>query len=164
MRALKLELSHSSIRAAIDELAAIEADLAERCDRFCERLAGLGVDVATSVVREDTGELRSGIYAESGGPGSWLVVSAGAYAAFVEFGTGVVGQGTYPGKTPPGWGYDERRTPEAHNPADPTRWYYYDRDGNLGTTRGQTANAYMATAADAMRQQALDIAREVFEL
>lgn len=164
MRTVELELSRSSVRAAIDELRAIEADLAERCDRFCERLSDIGVDVAASVVREDTGELRSGIYAESDGPGSWLVVSTGAYAAFVEFGTGVVGQGTYPGKTPPGWGYDERRTPEAHDSTDPTRWYYYDREGNLGTTRGQTANAYMATAADAMRQRALDIAREVFEL
>ena len=73
-----------------------------------------------------------------------------------------VGQGTYPGELPKGWGYDTRRTPEAHDPADPTLWYYYDRDGDLRCTRGRVASGYMLAASGEMRRKVLEIAREVF--
>ena len=158
-----LELSVDSVAAAVKQVTAYGKSLEAKCDEFAERLAEHGVEVAKITVRKDTGELESGIRFEKVADGEYLVISEGDYAMFVEFGTGVVGQGTYPGKLPAGYGYDERRTPAAHDPIDPTKWYYRDRDGALRSTRGQTANAYMATSAEEMRQAVLRTAKEVFK-
>lgn len=65
------------------------------------------------------------------------------------------------GELPDGWAYDQRRTPEAHDPDDPTKWFYRDRDGRVRSTRGQTACGYMAGAADEMRMAIDEVAREV---
>lgn len=160
---IPLDLSIDSANAAIAQLSAYAGSLEAKCDEFSRRLAESGVDVAKVVVRKDTGDLESGIGVEKAASGIYQVVSVGDYAMFVEFGTGVVGQGTYPGDLPDGYGYDERRTPAAHDSIDPTRWYYRDRDGVVRSTRGQTANAYMAESAEAMRHAVIDIAKEVFE-
>lgn len=160
---MRVELSEESLGAAVAGLSAYGKSLEARCDELCARLAGIGVDVAKAVVRKDTGELESGIRVEElEDGGGRLVVSEGDYAMFVEFGTGVVGQGTYPAQLPEGYEYDQRRTPAAHDQRDPTKWYYRDRDGRIRGTRGQTANAYMAEAAEAMRDAVLRTAREVF--
>ena len=162
-RKLSVPLSGPGIKAAVAELRAYSASLDGKADRLCERLAEEGVNAAVAAVRVDTGNLRDGIYYQRAGKGQFLVMSTGEYCWFVEFGTGVVGQGTYEGNLPESWSYDERRTPEAHDPNDPTRWFYYDdKDGGLRSTRGQTANGYMAQAAEEMRQKVLRIAREVF--
>lgn len=160
---IQLDLSVSSIDAAVRKVNAYAGSLEAKCDEFARRLAEFGVEIAKVTVRKDTGELESGIYFEKVGDGEYLVVSEGDYAVFVEFGTGVVGQGTYPGELPAGWSYDERRTPAAHDPIDPTKWYYRDRDGVVRSTRGQTANAYMAASAEQMRQAVIATAKEVFK-
>lgn len=160
---VSVELSAESVGAAIRQLETYADKLAAKSDELCERLAGIGVEAALANVRQDTGDLASGIRFEKVGDCEYLVISEGGYAAFVEFGTGVVGEGTYPGDLPGGWSYDERRTPAAHDEDDPTRWFYYDRDGNLRSTRGQTANAYMAASAEEMRQAILATAKEVFQ-
>ena len=160
---LAIGLSAESVRAAVKEIAAYSASFDGKCDELCKRLAEIGVDGAVAAVRKDTGDLAGGIRFERVGDREYLVVSDGDYAAFVEFGTGVVGQGTYPGDLPDGYGYDERRTPAAHDPVDPTKWYYRDREGVVRSTRGQTANAYMASSAQEMRQAVLTTAREVFK-
>lgn len=159
---IPLELSARSVAEAVRAVDGYAGSLAPKCRTLCKRLAEAGVEAAVADVRKDTGELAAGIHVEEFGDSSYLVVSDGDHAAFVEFGTGVVGRGTYPGELPAEWGYDERRTPSAHDEKDPTRWYYRDREGAVRSTRGQTANAYMAGASDQMRARALAIAREVF--
>lgn len=160
---IPLELSVDSVAAAVKQARAYGRSLDAKCDELARRLADIGVEIAKVTVRKDTGELESGIGSEKVADGKYLVVSEGDYAIFVEFGTGVVGQGTYPGELPAGYGYDERRTPAAHDPRDPTRWFYRDRDGFVRSTRGQTANAYMAASAEEMRQAVLRTAKEVFK-
>ncbi|MEC4272959.1 HK97 gp10 family phage protein [Adlercreutzia sp. R25] len=137
------------------------ASLEARCAELVRRLGEIGVEAAVAHVRKDTGELASGIRWEQLADGSGIVVSEGPYAAFVEFGTGVVGEGTYQGDLPDGWGYNEQRTPEAHDPDDMTRWFYRDRDGRVRSTRGQPACGYMAAAAEEMRQSVAAVAKEV---
>lgn len=159
---ISLGLSIDSVAAAIKQVNAYGKSLEAKCDELARRLVELGVDVAKVTVRKDTGDLESGIRFEKVADGEYLLISEGEYAIFVEFGTGVVGQGTYPGELPPGYTYDERRTPAAHDPIDPTKWYYRDREGRIRSTRGQTANAYMATSAEEMRQAILMTAKEVF--
>ena len=160
---IPLDLSVGSAKAAAAKAEAYADSLEAKCDEFASKLVEVGVDVAKVTVRKDTGDLESGIGSERLGNGHYLVASVGDYAIFVEFGTGVVGQGTYPGELPEGYGYDERRTPAAHDPIDPTKWYYRDRDGIVRSTRGQTANAYMAQSAEGMRQAVLETAKEVFK-
>ena len=162
MRRIRAGLSHASLSKAIAGLKAYRDGLPAKVDELLRRLSQAGVDAAAAVVPRDTGELESSIRLERRGGSDYLVVADCEYAAFVEFGTGVVGQGTYRGDPPPGWGYDERRTPEAHDPDDPTKWFYYDRDGVLRSTRGQRASGYMAAASEEMRASAVRIAREVF--
>lgn len=159
---IPLELSVDSVAAAEKQVEAYGKSLEEKCDELARRLVELGVEVAKITVRKDTGDLESAIGFEKVGEGEYLVIVENDHAIFVEFGTGVVGQGTYPGKLIDGYGYDERRTPAAHDPIDPTKWYYRDREGRIRSTRGQTANAYMATSAEQMRQAVLKTAREVF--
>ncbi len=160
---IPLELSVDSVADAVKRVNAYGKSVEAKCDEFTRRLVELGVEVAKVTVRKDTGELESGIRFEKVADGEYLVISEGEYAIFVEFGTGVIGQGTYPGELPAGYGYDERRTPAAHDPIDPTKWYYRDRYGAIRSTRGQTANAYMAASAEQMRQAVLKTAKEVFK-
>lgn len=158
---LRVGLSAQSMRGAAVQVRGASSSLPARCAELCRRLGEVGVEAAVAHVRKDTGDLASGIRWERLADGSGIVVSEGPYAAFVEFGAGVVGQGTYPGDLPEGWGYDERRTPEAHDPADPSKWFYRDRYGRVRSTRGQTACGYMAAAAEEMRQAVDRIAKEV---
>lgn len=150
------------MQSAIREAEAYRASLPGRLEELLRRLSEIGVAAAATVVPEDTGELAASIDLERRDGRDYAVIAACGYAAFVEFGTGVVGQGTYPGDLPAGWGYDERRTPEAHDRSDPTYWYYYDRDGVLRKTMGQRASGFMLAASEDMRRNVLKVAREVF--
>lgn len=160
-RQFDVELSSSSVKSIIRQLEAYAHSLDEKVEEVCKRLAEEGVNTAVSAVRVDTGALRDGIYMQRSGDCEYLVISYSPYAWFVEFGTGVVGEGTYPGDLPAGWRYDERRSPWAHDPDDPTVWYYVS-GGRRFSTQGQPANAYMLAASEEMRQKVLNVAREVF--
>ena len=155
-------LSENSIGAAAEQLERYVESLESKVDELCARLAEEAAEAARANVPVDTGWLLSGISAEKKGEGRYEVVSEGEYAAFVEFGTGVVGSGTYPGELPAGYGYDERRTPEAHDPMDPEAWFYYDRYGARRRTKGHAAQPYMLDAAESARASLMETAREVF--
>ena len=155
-------LSVSSVAAAIKQVNAYGSSLEAKCDELCRKLAEIGVTASAQAVRFDTGNLAASIQMERNGECAYLVYTDEDYAAFVEFGTGVVGQGTYPGNLPAGYGYDERRTPAAHDPDDPTKWFYYDAEGRVRSTRGQTADGFMLAGSEVMRQMIAPIAKEVF--
>lgn len=73
-----------------------------------ERLCQIGEDEAKAKVHVDTGALQSSIKhkVKKGKKKIKGVVSAGTdHAMFQEFGTGLVGEGTYPGDVQ-GWVYD----------------------------------------------------------
>lgn len=160
---LQIGLSTDSVRNAITQLQNYRRSFEKKCNLLLMKLAEIGVEAAVAVVREDTGTLASSIHFERSGDSEYLVVADCEYAAFVEFGTGVVGEGTYNGQLPVGWGYNEQRTPAAHDRDDPTIWYYIDPEsGGVASTRGQTANGFMLAAGEEMRQSILRVAKEVF--
>ncbi len=160
---MTMELSRASVRAVREQVERYSESIDSRLDRLCRELVELGVEVAVRTVPVDTGDLRASIRSEVRGERTYLVVARNGHAAFVEFGTGVVGEGTYRGELPSSWGYDERRTPEAHDALDPTLWYYRDPvDGEVHSTRGRRAAHYMLAASEAMRQRALETARRVW--
>lgn len=156
------ELSVTAIDQAKRQLEQYRRQLDEKLELLVSELAEIGVQAAIAEVKVDTGALRSSIRAERHAGGNWLVIAESPYVAYVEFGTGVVGEGTYPKELPIPWEYDQMRTPEAHDRIDPTKWYYYDDEGYRYSTRGQIAGAFMAKASDEMRNNVLKIAREVF--
>ena len=158
-----LELSTQGIQAAQKAISDYKKSLEAKADELCRRLAEIGVEAAVNIVRVDTGELESSIEYEKHGQREYLVITRNDHAAFVEFGTGVVGEGTYGFDLPSDWEYDTRATPSAHDRDDPTLWYYTDPEsGGAVPTRGQTANAYMAYAGQEIRSQIVAIAKEVF--
>jgi hypothetical protein len=162
MTTLQIELSAESIRKVKEQIEEYAASLPAKSDECCRRLGEIGMGAALKYVKIDTSELAGGISVQRIGNADYLVVSVGGHAAFVEFGTGVVGAGTYEGELPADWDYDLRETPEAHDPNDPTAWYYYDEDGIRHKTRGQKAASYMAKSSEEMRQKVLEIAKEVY--
>lgn len=160
---LSISLDPTSISQAISQLQEYQRSFESKLDELCRRLAEIGLETAVAAVPVDTGDLKSSIFMERRGNAEYVVVADNDHAAFVEFGTGVVGQGTYDGELPSSWGYDQRRTPTAHDPLDPTAWYY--RNPNTGIvhkTRGHAAQPYMLPASEAMRQSVMAIAKEVF--
>lgn len=163
MKRFSLGLSADSIKRAVNELQAYKDGLSQKCDELSLGLAKTGKNAAMAAVPSDTAELANSIQYEHEGTGKYSLFTENEYAAFVEFGTGVVGEGTYPGDLPNGWDYDTRRTPQAHDANDPTRWYYYDKNGKRRSTRGQEGSAFMLQAAETMRQQKNKLAREVFD-
>ena len=159
---ITVDLSTKSIGDAIKQLRQYEKTLDDKVDELCRRLAEEGVYAAKSNVPTDTGWLQSGISVEKIGDKHYLVVSSGKYAAFVEFGTGVVGQGSYAGELPNGYSYNEGATPSAHDPMDPDAWFYYDRYGVRRRTKGHVAQPYMLDTAEYVRASVMEIAKEVF--
>lgn len=155
-------LSKASLASAAAQLRRYADSVESRCDAACRRIAELGAEEAAAACPVGTGRLREGISAEKSGPCAYRVVSSAGHSAFVEFGTGVVGQGTYPNPLPAGYGYNQGFTPSAHDPGDPDAWYYRDEDGLVHRTKGHAAQPYMAPAAERMRQAAAGVAREEF--
>ena len=160
---IQVGLSEASIKAAIKQVNAYSKSMDKKCDELCRRLAEIGVEAAIAHAPIGIGNLVSGIHLEKHGDKDYLVVSSGDKVGFIEFGTGVVGEGTYQGNLPDNYKYDQRWTPEAHDPNDPTLWYYYDERGKRHSTRGQKAKGYMAAASEEMRNKVLEVAKEVFK-
>lgn len=156
MTTVAMELSRQGVQAALAQVREYAASLDTRAMLATEAVAEVGAAAAKAVVGDG-----AAIAVEPAVDGH-QVVASGEQVAFMEFGTGVVGQGTYPAALPIAWGYDLRLSPWAHDPDDPTLWYYYDDGGEVRSTRGQTAGAFMLAASEAMRAGATSAARAVF--
>ena len=164
---LVVGLSASSVKAAMEELEAYIASLRDKADEGARLIADAGEAQAKASAPVETGALRLSIQSERWGEGDYRVTACSAdgnghhYAAFAEFGTGVVGASAgYPGELPAGYGYDERRTPEAHQGDG---WWYDHPDDGRTFTRGQAGKHYMADAAAAMRQCERETMEVVFD-
>lgn len=84
---------------------------------------GAVVTEAQAIAPVDTGELKESIHTASvqpvGTKVSGTVVASAEHAAFIEFGTGLRGEGTYPGDLPAGWVYDHNGRGWQGHPAQP---------------------------------------------
>ena len=110
-KVITMSLSEKSIQNAIRELRAYQNSLTYKCQLLAEKLAEKGVEIARVQIADldaiFTSELISSVHAEyegsTKGGGIWAVIAGTDHAAFVEFGTGIVGQQSpYPGKLPEG--------------------------------------------------------------
>lgn len=163
---LTMGLSASSVRNARRQLFAYRKRIPERLDRYLSALAEIGVDAAVvaleSAGRSETGELANSIRVEKQSEHTYLVVTDCWYAAYVEFGTGVVGaRKPYPMDYPAGIGRPLTQT-KKHTSMDGSWVYFDERQGGFFTTYGQMPAAFMATADAEMIQSVARLAKEVF--
>lgn len=157
---IKFSLDEKEIERAIREVNKFKEDFLKKCNLLIEALTDYGVDVAKLKVKEldavYTGELMNsidGYYSPTYNVG---IIKAGAYyAAYVEFGTGVVGESAaHP--NPQGWQYDV-------NDHGDEGWVYYDDDGGkFRWTKGFRSRPFMYNTARDIEKNCKRIAEEVF--
>ena len=158
---IRFSLNPNDIDRAIKEVEKFKQDFQRKCNLLVQALTEYGLEVArVQVVQLDawyTGELLSsidGYFSPTYGVG---IIKAGAYyAAYVEFGTGVVGSSS-PHPDPQGWQYDVN----AHGDEG---WVYYDDySGEFRWTKGFKSRPFMYNTARELEKECKRIALEVFK-
>lgn len=162
MRKITINLDPKSIDKAIKELQEYKRDLKSKINELVEELTYRGEEIAKIEVKAMdavyTGELErsiKGYFSHSTGVG---IIEAGApYAVYVEFGTGVVGEGSpHPDIRASGWVYD------INNHGEEGWVYFNERDGKLHWTKGFKSRPFMYNTAQQLEKECSRIAREVF--
>ena len=161
-----------SIQAAVKALRDYENSLEYKCRLLAETLAEKGVEIARVQIADldaiFTSELLQSIHSEYVGSvkggGVWAVVAGTDHAAFVEFGTGVVGkQSPYPYQLPEGvdWQYASGKT--IRQLADGRYgWFFPAVDGNWYFTDGMPSRPFMYLTAIELRDIVSQTAKVVF--
>lgn len=169
-KVIRVKLSPESIADAIQELQDYKAELNRKVETLARLLTNTGVDIVRIKVVEmnaiDTGELFGSIngYYDSVGNKGVIQVDSN-YAAFVEFGTGIVGataphtNAEYLAKA--AWKYSTGshifETKDGR-----FGWYYPTDDGGFRFTEGQKARPFMYETALELQRRYAEKVREVF--
>ena len=164
--------SQSSIQNAIKALQSYQDNLTYKCQLLAEKLAEKGVEIARVQISDldavFTSELLQSVHSEYKGSvkggGVWAVVADSKHAAFVEFGTGIIGKANpYKGALPEGvdWQYASGKT--IRQLADGRYgWFYKGKDGNWYFTEGMPSRPFMYNTANELRSIIVSTAKEVF--
>ena len=147
--------------------------LQQKVDLLAKTLAENGVDIArVNVAKLDaifTGELISSIHTSYGGSSKgtaiFYIVADSKHAAFVEFGTGQLGQeGSYPYPFPEGveWNYNTGKTIFEIEPGQ-YGWFYHGDDGKWYLTQGMPSRPFMYETSMELMQLVVRTAKEVFK-
>lgn len=158
-------LSVSGFKKLRADIRKYRNSLQEKCEEFAYKLAEEGVAVAQmKIVTKDaiyTGELLESLNIMPGDiiydGASFSVYTNCPYAAYVEFGTGVVGEDSpHPNTSIAGWKYDINDHGEAG-------WVYF-KDGRRYWTKGMPSRPFMYETAQYLRDMSVisHIAKEVF--
>lgn len=156
---IAFSLDKNEINRAIKELERFSDKFNENITRFIEKLSERGVEISKiqilSLGAIDTGQLlssmRTMMYKEDN---RGIVFTDCPWAAFVEFGTGVVGAEN-PHPTLP-WAYD------VNNHGNAGWVYWNDQENGFRWTKGMSSRPFMYNTAQQLLREAENIAREVF--
>lgn len=157
-KSITVDLGH--IDDAIQELEELRKRMYADLQKYLEALMNQGVDIAKAKVVElgavYTGDLAASLsgrmYAEDG---KAVIFTDSDHAAFVEFGTGVMGQTNPAVDAPEGWTYDV-------NEHGDKGWYYWDESaGKVRWTKGMPSRPFMYETTQDLRGKADAIAKEV---
>lgn len=155
-------LNVKSIEDAIAEVKGRKQYTEKRIRAIAYALGERGEEIAKQKCREYTngdGDLEESIWCEvkfTGGKFKVIVHMDTPYAAYVEFGTGIVGE-TYkhPNKEARNWDYDMNKHGEAG-------WVYQDAAGDHYWTQGQPAKPIMWETVQQLKEEFPSIVKEVF--
>lgn len=157
---IRFRLDEKDIDRAIREVKQFKKEFLEKCNQLIEALTDYGAEVAKIQVEQldavFTGELMNSIEGYYSPTHNVGIIKAGAYyAAYVEFGTGVVGKGSaHP--NPQGWQYD------VNNHGNEGWVYYDDYSGKFRWTKGFKSRPFMYNTARQLEKECAKIAKGVF--
>ena len=159
---IDFELSTQSINNAIRELNKFRKQLRSWMDALMRKLVEDGVVVCKMNVMHMnavyTGALEDSIqgifFAEEK---MGIIYTDVPYAIFVEYGTGIVGEGTNASPLPPGYKHDY------HNHGNKGWWYFLETDGvnQFRWTKGMVARPYMYETLRWLEENAEQIAGSI---
>lgn len=173
----KTYLSSKSMRHTAQLLRNYQKRLEKQIEQFCEELAKEGETVIRAVLSEhvETAETIGSVQLVTEGSGQYGYYKAKVQVTsdailFLEFGSGLIGQGTAPHAGEFGMGSgtypsevaSQDRTGTYRNWENPNGWYYYDGKGNLRKSYGMVASYPMLQGGRAMEEKLESIARKVF--
>lgn len=164
--------SQSSIQNAIKVLQSYQDSLTYKCQLLAEKLAEKGVEIARVQIADldatFTSELLQSVHSEYKGSikggGVWAVVADSEHAAFVEFGTGIIGKASpYKGTLPEGFDWQYATGKTIRQLADGRYgWFYKGKDGNWYFTEGMPSRPFMYNTANELKSIVVSTAKEVF--
>ncbi len=157
---IKFKLNLKDIDRAIRQVKKFRSQFIEKCNKLVEALTESGQQVARIEVQQldavFTGELLNSIDSYYSPTYNVGIIKAGAYyAAYVEFGTGVVGSQS-PHPSPVGWQYD------VNGHGDEGWVYFDDYSGEFRWTKGFKSRPFMYNTARQLEKECEKIARRVF--
>ena len=167
---ITVRLDPKSIKDAINALNTYKADIERKSQLLVQRLTDYGADIArvkiVSLGAIDTGELLSGVdgyYSPLLNAG--FVKVSNEHVAFVEFGTGIVGQSNphrnaeYLSKA--SWQYATGKKIFTTKDGK-VGWIYPTDDGGYRFTEGMESRPFMYETALELQREFPKIAKEVF--
>lgn len=170
MKTISVKLDPESVAAAIEELQQYQKEVERKARQLVQRLTDFGVEMArvkiVSLDAIDTGELLSGVggyYSPILNAGFVKVTSS--HAAFVEFGTGVIGQqnphknGEYLAKA--SWEYATGQKIFTTKNGK-VGWIYPTDDGTFRFTEGMKSRPFLYETARELQTRFPQMAKEVF--
>lgn len=171
-KTLKADLSISSIRQLQKELEKYHDSLTYKARLLAEKLSERGVEIARVQIADldaiFTGELIQSLHSEYKGSTQYgaifAVVTDSKHAAFVCFGTGIVGkESPYPYELPEGvtWDYASGKT--IRQLADGRYGWFYPRDGKWYFTEGMPSRPFLHNTAMELREIVEKTAKEIFK-
>lgn len=141
---------YSGLQEAVNKIKSINAS--ELITRTLNDVEKLAPEVAKASLRAQPfkhypQQLEDSIHAERVSPHELLVVADAGFAAYVEFGTGIVGA-----SAPHVWarGKKVRYDRRAHRLSKGQGWVYH-KNGRFHYTRGQTSKPFIYEASKSMR-------------
>lgn len=171
MRTITINLNEEgSLQKAVKELRQYKKDVEAKTIRLVQRLTDYGAEVArvkiVSMGAYYSGELLSGVYGYySPSLNAGFVNVTSDHAAFVEFGTGVVGQnsphanGEYLSKA--AWSYASGAKIFTTRDGK-VGWIYPTDDGGFRFTEGMPSRPFMYETALELQSKCEQMAMEVF--
>jgi len=157
-------LSVSEVRKAIKEVEQYKKEFNQKTYKLALRLAKEGIYIARMELSGhkaiDTGKLISSLETEYqgvvDGKETFSIYTDCEYAKYVEFGFGIVGQGSpHPDTSILGWKYDI-------NDHGESGWHYMGEDGEWHWSKGQPSKPFMYETGKQLKAKVLEIAREVY--
>lgn len=162
-KTIKFGLSVSEIKKAQKQIETYQKELVKKCETFARRMSDEGVMLAkiklTQFPAIDTGELLESIKNEPGiavtDGSTWVIYTGCEYAAYVEFGFGLIGASNpHPDTSIAGWKYDV-------NQHGTSGWFYF-KNNEWHWSGGQPSKPFMYETGRDLRLIIPKIAKEVF--
>lgn len=161
----RANLSAKSFRKLARDIREYRKSLSNKCEEFAYRMAEEGVAIAQmKILGFDavmTGELLDSMNLEAGdivyNGATYYIYTDCDWAAFVEFGTGIVGiENPHPETGLANWKYDVNDHGDAG-------WWYFN-DGEWHWTKGMPSRPFMYETGKELRDMSviLNIAKDVF--